>query len=362
MQNPAKWSDRLLDWYRLNRRDLPWRETRDPYAIWVSEIMLQQTRVETVVDYYRRFLLRFPDAAALAAAPEEEVLKLWEGLGYYSRARNLQKAAKVLTQSYGGTLPPDYDALLRLPGVGAYTAGAIASIAYGEPRPAVDGNVKRVFARLAGERESIDRPDVQERIRQGVTAAIPRHDPGAFNQALMELGATLCSPRMPRCDNCPVNADCDAYREGDAESLPVHEKKQPGREVDVAVCLLTCKGKVLVFRRQERLLHGLYVFWLSEGETDPAVLERLLKAEGLAATCRGPAGEATHVFTHRVWKMKLFRFELDAMPGERWLIERQAIPADAETLAKLPLPTAMKAAKETARKLLEVQSFDEPEK
>jgi A/G-specific adenine glycosylase len=356
LQNPVKWSGRLLDWYRHNRRDLPWRKTRDPYAIWVSEIMLQQTRVETVVDYYRRFMLRFPDAASLAAAPEEEVLKLWEGLGYYSRARNLQKAAKIVVQSYGGALPKDYDALLKLPGVGAYTAGAIASIAYGEARPAVDGNVKRVFARIAGERESIDRPDVQERIRRGVMEAIPPDDPGAFNQALMELGATLCSPRMPRCDNCPVNADCDAYREGDAESLPVHEKKRPGREVDVAVCLLTREGKVLAFRRQERLLHGLYVFRLEEGETDPAALARLLAEEGLAVRFRGLAGEATHVFTHRVWKMKLFHFALDAMPGERWLIERQAIPADAETLVKLPMPTAMKAAKEAVLKLMAAQT------
>ncbi|MCE5343310.1 MAG: A/G-specific adenine glycosylase [Eubacteriales bacterium] len=358
MPKPVPWNEKLMRWYRQNKRALPWRETSDPYAIWVSEIMLQQTRVEAVKEYYRRFLVRFPDVATLATAPEEDVLKLWEGLGYYSRARNLRKAALVAVEHYGGHLPGCYEELLRLPGIGEYTAGAIVSIAYGEAKPAVDGNVKRVIARLTGERESIDRPDVQKRLWGKVRDAIPKSDPGSFNQALMELGATLCTPRAPKCDACPLQADCDAYREGDMESLPVHEKKRPSRIVDVAVCLLNCGGKVYLFRRRERLLHGLYVFWLAQGVTAPGAIERLLGEEGIHVTYRGELGEATHVFTHLIWKMKLFHFALEAVPPENWLTENQAVLADAQALHSLPLPTAMKAAKAAALELMEIGAVE----
>jgi A/G-specific adenine glycosylase len=353
LPKPARWNTKLVSWYRLNSRALQWRETGDPYAIWVSEIMLQQTRVEAVKEYYRRFMERFPSITSLAEAPQEEVLKLWEGLGYYSRARNLQKAARIVTEQYGGHLPKSYAELLHLPGIGEYTAGAIASIAYGEPKPAVDGNVKRVMARLMGERDSIDRPDVQKRLWQFTAQAIPVNDPGSFNQALMELGATLCSPRAPKCDCCPLREDCDAYREGDMETLPVHEKKRPGRTVDVAVCLLTFAGKIILFRRQEKLLHGLYVFYLVEGVYNPSVLEKQLDEEGIQAQYHGELGEATHLFTHRVWKMKLFHFSLMQTPTERWLADHHAVLADARMMGELPLPTAMKAAKATAWALME---------
>ncbi len=350
---PLRWNDKLLSWYRRNGRALPWRETSDPYAIWVSEIMLQQTRVETVKEYYRRFLMRFPDVAALAEAPQEEVLKLWEGLGYYSRARNLQKAARIVTEQYGGYLPRSFAELLRLPGIGEYTAGAIASIAYGEPKPAVDGNVKRVMARLIGERDNIDRPDVQKRLWQFTTHAVPANEPGYFNQALMELGATLCSPRAPKCNCCPLREDCDAYREGDMEALPVHEKKRPGRTVDMAVCLLTFEEKVLLIQRRERLLNGLYVFYLTESVTDPGVLQKQFVEEGIHAQYLGALGDATHVFTHRIWKMKIFHFALTQAPTENWLADNHAVLADARMLGELPLPTAMKAAKAAALTLME---------
>ena len=310
--------------------------------------MLQQTRVETVKGYYQRFLAAFPDVRALAQAPEAEVLKQWEGLGYYSRARNLQKAACAILLTHGGNFPSTHTALLTLPGIGAYTAAAIASIVFGEAKPAVDGNVKRVAARLFGERERIDSPATLARITQRLTQAIPHDQPGAFNQAMMELGATLCLPRSPRCESCPVATYCDACAEGDQESLPIHEKKRPPQEVPVAVCLLTAGERVLVVRRTQRLLHGLYVFWLLEGETDVNQIERLLAEAGLPAKAQQALGEARHIFTHRVWQMRLWRFALLQPPDEHWLAQQGAMLVDAQALAQLPLPTAMKAAREAA--------------
>ncbi len=342
----------LLNWYDAVKRDLPWRRSRDPYHIWLSEIMLQQTRVETVKGYYARFLERCPTVQALAQAPEETVLKLWEGLGYYSRARNLQKAAKTITEEFGDVFPSDYEDILRLSGIGPYTAGAIASIAFGQAVPAVDGNVYRVASRFFGIREDVGSPAVQKQIRQLVRESIPPERPGDYNQALMELGATLCSPQRPRCDLCPWQHLCDACREGDQDSLPIHEKKQAPKAVEVAVCLLTYKGRVLVLPRQERMLKGLYVFWLTEEETAPERVLELLREDGLRCTFRAHLGEAKHVFTHRVWNMQLLHCPLDAMPGEGWLAERKAKLVDAAELAALPLPTAVKAARKAAMELL----------
>ena len=209
----------LLAWYDAVRRDLPWRHTRDPYRIWLSEIMLQQTRTETVKAYYARFLTLFPTVADLARAPQEQVLKAWEGLGYYSRARNLQKAAQAVMESHGGAFPASYEGILSLPGVGPYTAGAVGSIAFGLRVPAVDGNVYRVASRFYGVREDVGRPDVQRRIRERVTADLPAERPGDYNQALMELGATLCHPGEPDCASCPWHDLCDAAGEGDAALL-----------------------------------------------------------------------------------------------------------------------------------------------
>jgi A/G-specific adenine glycosylase len=346
-------AEKLLGWYAQARRDLPWRRTRDPYCIWVSEIMLQQTRVETVKAYYHRFLLRLPDVRALADAPEQDVLKLWEGLGYYSRARNMQRAARMIVSQCDGVFPPSYEALLTLPGIGAYTAGAVASIAFGLPTPAVDGNVKRVAARVFGIRAPIDSKPAQAMVAQTLTAILQTCDAGQFNQALMELGATLCAPRAPQCDACPLCSLCDASREGDAESLPMQAAKQPPKTLDMGVCILTWDGRTLLLRRQERLLHGLYVFWLAEGDTDAYGLKGLLQEEGLRATHRAALGEATHVFTHRIWRMTLHHFLLDAPPSAAWLAAHDAVLADARDIRALPLPTAMKAARQEALALLE---------
>lgn len=338
----------LLRWYDGGKRDLPWRKTREPYRIWLSEIMLQQTRTETVKGYYARFLALFPTVEALAAAPQEQVLKAWEGLGYYSRARNLQKAAQVIVDEHNGVFPSTYEGILALPGIGPYTAGAVGSIAFGLPVAAVDGNVYRVASRFFGVREDVGSPKVQKQIRELVTQSIPKERPGDYNQALMELGATLCCPGTPRCDGCPWRELCDAAREGDAELLPIHEKKRPPREIEMAVCLLTWNNRLLVQRRGERMLSGLYVFFLVEDETRPAQVQSLLRENGLKATFVQELGEAKHVFTHRVWQMKLQRYTLEREPDAAWLEGRQARMVTREEMEALPFPSAMNAAVQAA--------------
>lgn len=346
-------SDLLLEWYDRVKRDLPWRHTRDPYRIWLSEIMLQQTRTETVKGYYARFLELFPSISDLAAAPTEQVLKAWEGLGYYSRARNLQKAAQVVAKEYGGKYPDSYEQILALPGVGPYTAGAVGSIAFGLRVPAVDGNVYRVASRFFGVREDVGSPAVQKEIRQLVWDSIPADRAGDYNQALMELGATLCSPGMPDCDSCPWREHCDACQEGDADLLPVHEKKKPQKHMDMAVCLLTMGDRILMLPRTERLLHGLYVFWLLEEETDSLNVKKLLAEDGLSCRFVQALGEAKHVFTHRIWNMRLLHYELEALPSETLMKQKNASLLTKEELLQLPVPSAMKAAFEAAIGLLE---------
>ena len=332
----------LLCWYDLAKRDLPWRKTRDPYSIWISEIMLQQTRVESVKGYYARFLSLFPTVFHLADAPLEQVLKAWEGLGYYSRARNLQKASQIITREFGGRFPSTYTEILKLPGIGAYTAGAIASIAFGECAPAIDGNVNRVASRFFGIREDIGSPKVQKEIRALVMQSLPSKNAGDYNQALMELGATLCVPRTPKCDLCPWASYCDAYAEQDAELLPIHEKKRPPKAMDIAVCLLTYENQILVVRRSQRLLQGLYVFPLVENEVKAASIQDILSEQGLQCDHAAYMGAARHVFTHRIWQMEIYHFPLREIPSRdtQKMLKGQMIPI--ENLSSLPFPSAMK--------------------
>lgn len=337
----------LLDWYDANRRVLPFRGTRDPYAVWISEIMLQQTRTDTVSGYYTRFLNRFPNIAALAQADEQEVLKYWEGLGYYSRARNLHKAAQIMQREYGGRFPAAYEGIRALPGVGDYTAAAVASIAYRLPYPAIDGNLTRVLARVHGVREDVDRPAVKRLIHELGEREIDRERPGDWNQALMDLGATICVPGTPDCARCPLQAQCDAYAQGDADQLPIRAAARPPVPVDVGVGLVITEGRVLTIKRDAALLKGLWTFLLCEGDSTPEGMARKLEALGMQANRIIPLGEARHVFTHRIWNMKLYRVDLPAMPGRtagQW--------ADAQTLTGLPLPTAMKAARRAAMDIL----------
>lgn len=330
----AAFSQTLLAWYDRAGRDLPWRGTRDPYRVWISEIMLQQTRAEAVVPRYEAFLARFPTVEALAAAGEEEVLKMWEGMGYYSRARNLRKAAIQVVQN-GGAFPESARELQKLPGVGVYTAAAVASIAFDEPVPALDGNQARVLSRLLAYDEPVDTP---QRLREPALSLLDRARPGDYNQALMDLGSGVCTPRAPRCGRCPVAAFCAALAEGDAESYPRLPPPVAKRAVNVTVVLAYFEGRVLVRRRPAKgLLAGLWEFPnFSEG-----TLEDMLP--GARVTAELP--QAKHVFTHLVWNMRGVRAEVDALPEDMRAV-------DAAGLQALPFPTALRAYREIAAREL----------
>lgn len=274
----------LLDWYKTNKRDLPWRRTKAPYGIWVAEIMLQQTRVDTVIPYYERFLKRFPDVRALARARVDDVLKAWENLGYYSRARHLHEAARIVVKQFDGKIPAEMDDLRKLPGVGAYTGGAILSIAFGRRFAAVDGNVIRVIARLFAIEEPVDGSKVKTRIGETAQRLVPASDPGHYNQALMDLGSGICTPRSPACPTCPLAAACKARKKGIQESIPVKKKTVavPHREAAVAV-IRNDRGEILLIKRPGRgLLGGLWCFpggVLKEGNAPAAALRRSLREE-----------------------------------------------------------------------------------
>lgn len=254
--------DRLLTWYDAHQRDLPWRKIGDPYRIWVSEIMLQQTRVDTAIPYYERFLSSFPTVTDLADADQQEVLKCWEGLGYYSRARNLHQAAKTVRDQYDGELPGTYDELLTLKGIGPYTAAAISSIAFQEPKAVVDGNVLRVFARFFGIGEDIRSGKTKRTVQALADDALSKNRPGDFNQAVMELGATICTPDQPSCIKCPVSASCTAYHNGTVHKLPFKSKakKVPHHTIGVGIPVDE-EGKLLIAQRpEEAMLGGLWEF------------------------------------------------------------------------------------------------------
>ena len=296
----------LLAWYDLNGRTLPWRSVVTPYRTWVSEIMLQQTRVSAVIPYFERFMAELPDAAALATVPEERLLKLWEGLGYYSRARNLQRAAKIVVSDFGGALPQSYHALLSLPGIGEYTAAAIASINFSEPVAAVDGNLLRVAARVSGCGEDIMDAKVRRLFRQRLDAAIDANRPGAYNQAMMDLGATVCLPNgAPKCEICPARTVCEAYKNGLTEVLPVRAKKKARKIEERTVLLLFQGGKVALRKRPDTgLLAGLWEYPNLPESLDEAGALLALAQMGLSAESIAPAGSAKHIFTHIEWDMK----------------------------------------------------------
>lgn len=308
----------LLHWYEYNRRILPWREDPTPYHVWVSEIMLQQTRVEAVKGYYDRFLACLPDVSALAEAEEEELLKLWEGLGYYNRVRNMQKAAKILVEQYGGEMPADYEAIRALPGIGDYTAGAISSIAFGLPYPAVDGNVLRVMSRITCSEEDIAKESTKQKLKQDLTMIMPSES-GDFNQSLMELGATICIPNgKPLCEQCPVMHLCKAFREGRETELPVKSGKKERRIEHRAVFLVSCGDRTLLHRRPEKgLLAGLWEFpnvtvgkkpgarygtQKQVTETLTETLKELPLGEKGAVPKKGK--KAKHIFSHVEWHME----------------------------------------------------------
>ena len=330
----------LLRWYDEHARDLPWRRDVTPYRVWVSEIMLQQTRIEAARDYFRRFLAALPTVQALAAADEETVLKLWEGLGYYSRARNLHKAAKLIVEKYGGELPADVKALRALPGIGDYTAGAIGSIAFGLPTPAVDGNVLRVCARLTRCPDSIGEQSVKSAFREALREQYPAGRCGDFTSALMELGETVCLPGTPDCESCPLCSDCGAYGVGTPTDWPVMPEKRPRKIQRKTVFVLDCGGRVALHKRPDKgLLAGLWELPNVEGALD----ETGALAQAAAWGCRPedvePCGEAVHIFTHLEWHMKGYRIRC------KTAAERFTWTTAGERAAGYAVPSAFRAYK-----------------
>ncbi len=295
----------LLAWYDACRRPLPWRLDPTPYRVWVSEIMLQQTRVEAVKPYFARFTAELPTVRDLAACNPERLNKLWEGLGYYSRVRNLQKAAKIVVETYGGELPRDPAALLKLPGIGSYTAGAIASFAFGIPAPAVDGNVLRVLARVTADERNILDPAVKKDYEVTVMAAIPADRPGDYNQALIEVGATVCGPNLPPdCAACPLANVCRAHQEGKTARIPYREKKKPRREEHKTVLVIRDGAHTLLHHRPEKgLLAGLYEFPMIDVSADESAVLAYVRSLGLEPLRLSPLPAAKHVFTHIEWHM-----------------------------------------------------------
>ena len=320
----------LLYWYQANARDLPWRREPTPYHVWVSEVMLQQTRVEAVKPYYERFLAAFPDIAALAAAPQEQLMKLWQGLGYYSRARNLQKGACTVQEEFGGVLPKQPQLLLRIPGIGPYTAGAIASIAYGLPAPAIDGNVVRVLARLLADTRYTDDPQLKPSYHALLKAIYPREADSAFTQALMELGAVICMPNgAPHCTLCPLQQICQARQTGQQLLFPKKKPRAPRKAEDKTVFLLRWQNGFLLQRQPEHgLLAGLYLFLQTDGHFSQEKAHAYLRSLGLhtGPLCR--QADTTHIFTHREWHMQCFSATvLQPPPMQTTLIcaDRQAL-------------------------------------
>ena len=321
----------LLMWYREHARELPWRSNPTAYRVWVSEIMLQQTRVAAVLEYYRRFMEALPTVDALAAVPEDELMKLWQGLGYYSRARNLQKAARQIMEEHGGVFPTAYEDIRALAGVGDYTAGAISSIAFGIPAPAVDGNVLRVVARITGDDGDITTPAMKKRVTGQLSQVIPVEVPGAYNQALMELGATVCLPNgAPLCEKCPAFGLCRARMDGRIGELPVKAAKKARRLENRTVYLIFYENCVALRRRAKKgLLAGLWEYpnELSDGTDWPDIW-------GFPEGNRSPAGTGKHIFSHIEWHMNGVVVETDSAElPEGWvwcdreeLLQTYAVP------------------------------------
>ena len=304
-----------MDWYRENARDLPWRHTEDPYRIWVSEIMLQQTRVAAVLGYYARFLAVFPSVEMLASADEERLMKLWEGLGYYSRARNLQKAAREIT-ALGG-FPDTYDGLLALPGIGDYTASAIAAAAFGRREPAVDGNVLRVMTRLTDCHDDISDPKTKRAVRAALAEVMPEEaaDVRIFNQAMMELGAVVCVPNgQPKCDLCPVRGFCQAGLHGTMEKFPVKAPKKP-RVVEERTVLVIQDGSCTAIRKRppKGLLAGLYELPNTEGYLNREEALEYVKELGAEPLYIEELPDARHIFSHIEWRMKAYRIRVSSL-------------------------------------------------
>lgn len=353
-----------MDWYDKHKREMPWRKTGDPYRIWVSEIMLQQTRVDTVRDYYRRFVKAFPTVEDLAEAEQDDVLKLWEGLGYYSRARYLHHAAQQVVREHGGTVPRDYDDIRELKGIGPYTAAAVLSIAYNEPHPVLDGNVMRVISRIFASDANIKKSKTQRHFRRLAGELLDSDRAGDFNQAMMELGATICTPTSPSCKKCPVQSACAAFADGNPEDYPLTPESKPVPHHDVAVGLVfDDNGHILIQRRPEDgLLGGLWEFpggKAKDGESmDEACARELREEVGIEVEVEAPFYTLSHAYSH--FKITLYAFRCRLVAGEPTSEEGQPITwVDVEGLDDYAFPRAnRKLIEELERRQDEPSLFD----
>ncbi len=342
-----EFAEALLAWFRGHARVLPWREDASPYRVWISEIMLQQTRVAAVMPYFLRFMEALPDVAALAAVDDDKLMKLWEGLGYYSRARNLKKAAGVIMDQYHGVIPAEYSELCRLPGIGPYTAGAIASIAYGQEETAVDGNVLRVFSRLNAVDGVVTEPPVREKITKSVRECLPKAQSGVYNQSLMELGALICLPNgEPKCGECPVRAFCKAYEQGNMLEYPRKPAKKARTIERMTVLILQDENYLAIRRRPETgLLAGLYEFPSLSGHCSEEEVLASVRSMGFAPIHIRRLPEAKHIFTHKEWHMIGYAVRVDEFA------EREAVSAKQnlifvepeKTEREFPIPAAFEA-------------------
>lgn len=313
----------LLEWYDVHARKLPWRENPEPYHVWLSEIMLQQTRVEAVKGYYQRFLQRLPSVDQLAQVEEEELMKLWQGLGYYNRARNLKKAAEVICEEYEGRFPDTYEEWLKIPGIGEYTAGAVTSIAFDRRVPAVDGNVYRIYTRLRANDTDITQTSFKRKVREDIAAVLPENA-GKFNQALMDLGATVCLPNgMPLCEQCPLSSFCRAWKEDTMLDYPVKPKKKKRRIEEKTILLIEYQGRYLIQKRPDKgLLAGLWEFPSQEGFITPEQLQNYLWENGTEQEKIQLLGRAKHIFSHVEWHMLGYEIRLKTLPEN---LEEQGI-------------------------------------
>ena len=335
----------LLTWYDASHRNLPWRENKSVYRVWVSEIMLQQTRVEAVKPYFHRFMEAFPDITALAKAQDERLLKYWEGLGYYSRVKNMKKAAVIVVNEYEGILPNTYEQLIKLPGIGSYTAGAIASIAYNEPVPAVDGNVLRIISRLRMDEDDISLPGVKKKVEQELLPVMPKDRPGDFNQAMMELGATVCIPNgQAKCEECPWKNMCKAKKN---KCISLYPKKAAKKErtIEYKTVLIIKDGeKVAIHKRASKgLLAGMYELPILEGNLKEKEVLKRLNNMGMRAIRIQALDNAKHIFSHKEWHMTGYAIRVDELSSNKDNESEMIFVHPKETEERYPIPAAFAA-------------------
>lgn len=326
----------VIEWYQTNKRELPWRKEKNPYHIWLSEIMLQQTRIEAVKQYYERFLAKLPTIEDLAGVEEEELLKLWEGLGYYNRARNLKKAAQVIQEKYDGQMPKRYEELIELPGIGEYTAGAISSIAFDEPVPAVDGNVLRIVSRVIGSKKNVLDSKTKKEFTQELKEIMPKKYAGDFNEGLMELGEVVCIPNgEPLCEKCPLQEICVAKNENLTTEIPVRNQKIKRRKEEKTVFLLEFEDKIAIRKRENiSLLANMYEFPNIDKKINKRECESVLKNWCLTGKYIEKIGTHHHIFSHIEWDMIGYKIQVDTINKEFIWLKKE------EILKKYPIPGA----------------------